>query len=229
MNKKYSDSTCPAFSPWGGCQVREQMAPGIWSVSTASHGGFNLSPERVNDFSLAFPGFEGYAGLPWLEEDCDCCAAIVLWPAEFSPEAVFFSVRMIKDYSKNVAPLDAKEDYFGVVRRWIESPAGAQCRQIASSYEATRKGMWERGGCGTNGNGWDVYVYRNGETKTLHMAEYPSQNWYTDADVSRMEKPEPKPDTVNRVHVSEHVMFNENDCSGVFDGFGVVSDADPGL
>jgi hypothetical protein len=23
--------------------------------------------------------------------------------------------------------------------------------------------------------------------------------------------------------------FNENDCGGVFDGFGVVSDADPGL
>lgn len=217
---------CPTQSPWGYCHTREQIASGIWTVSTASHGGFHLGPERADAFAKAFPTFDGYAGLPWLEEDCDCCAAIVLWPAEFKPEAVFHAVRMIVNYRQSVAPLD-KDDYFGAVRRWLESPDGETSRKIAADYEATRVGLWERGGSGTSGNGWQVYVARGNERRTLHMAEYPTSNWFTDAEVEAFSR---EPVQINRVEViREAVMFNENDYGGAFDGRQVISDADPGL
>jgi hypothetical protein len=36
----------PRYSPWGAIQTAEQVAPGIWHVTTAGHGGLILSPER---------------------------------------------------------------------------------------------------------------------------------------------------------------------------------------
>lgn len=57
-------------SPWGPIQIVEELAPGVWSVATAGHGGLKLSPERVKrlpDICRA----TGYSGGGWFEEDCD--------------------------------------------------------------------------------------------------------------------------------------------------------------
>ncbi len=42
----YKRSECPKTSPWGVIQDKRELAPGIWQVSTASHGGIKLSRER---------------------------------------------------------------------------------------------------------------------------------------------------------------------------------------
>ncbi|MEP9403819.1 DUF7007 domain-containing protein [Sphingomonas silueang] len=42
----FASSPRPDHSPWGPLQTADQRLPGIWHVTTASHGGFLLSDER---------------------------------------------------------------------------------------------------------------------------------------------------------------------------------------
>ena len=53
-------------TPWGASQSVVPLAEGIISVSTASHGGVKLSPERQRAMPWALAMNE-----PWYEEDCD--------------------------------------------------------------------------------------------------------------------------------------------------------------
>lgn len=43
---KLASSPRPATTPWGDPHSATQLLAGIWSVETASHGGFMLSDER---------------------------------------------------------------------------------------------------------------------------------------------------------------------------------------
>ncbi|MEY9247594.1 DUF7007 domain-containing protein [Bradyrhizobium elkanii] len=74
----YQRSDCPTSSPWGAIQDKRELAPGIWSVSTASHGGIKLSRER----NAAVPKYmRAEAG--WYEEDCRWSIAAVIHPIAF--------------------------------------------------------------------------------------------------------------------------------------------------
>ncbi|WFU52244.1 hypothetical protein QA639_21285 [Bradyrhizobium pachyrhizi] len=74
----YERSACPQSSPWGAIQDKRELAPGIWSVSTASHGGIKLSRER----NAAVPKYmRAEAG--WYEEDCQWSVAAVIHPIAF--------------------------------------------------------------------------------------------------------------------------------------------------
>lgn len=42
----FPSTAAPVHTLWEAPQTNEQRLPGIWSVSTASHGGFMLSDER---------------------------------------------------------------------------------------------------------------------------------------------------------------------------------------
>ena len=44
--KKFASTPRPQWSEWDAIQEAEEVLPGIWSVSTASHGGLILSGER---------------------------------------------------------------------------------------------------------------------------------------------------------------------------------------
>lgn len=61
----------PRSSPWGRIQDSAKLAEGVWKVSTASHGGIWLSPERAG----LVPGYVVAASFlgraEWWEEDCD--------------------------------------------------------------------------------------------------------------------------------------------------------------
>ena len=72
-------------TPWGRSQTEREIAPGLLLVTTASHGGLLLAPDRVAELRAKVPSFVPFAGLPWLEEDCDVYAAIALWPEAFQP------------------------------------------------------------------------------------------------------------------------------------------------
>lgn len=70
-------------TPWGRSQDIEDIADGIRSVSTASHGGIQLSKERQQQL----PGHAGdnnyNKGLTWWEEDSDWCIPFLIFQNEF--------------------------------------------------------------------------------------------------------------------------------------------------
>ncbi len=74
------------YTPWGTAQTIETIAEGITSVTTPSHGGIHLSPER---FAQICPEWqETFAGGPWFEEDHDWAKVAVTFPEHFTPEIV---------------------------------------------------------------------------------------------------------------------------------------------
>lgn len=74
----YKSCHCPKTSPWGAIQDKRELAPGIWSVSTAGHGGIKLSRER----NAAMPVYMRNEG-GWYEEDCEWAKAAVVHPIGF--------------------------------------------------------------------------------------------------------------------------------------------------
>ena len=53
-------------SPWGPIQNYEILAPGVWQVHTAGHGGIKLSAERNAKVPKLARNEDG-----WYEEDCE--------------------------------------------------------------------------------------------------------------------------------------------------------------
>ena len=77
----------PRNSVWGLVQQATEHAPGMWFVSTASHGGFMLSEER---FQAMHPAFRcnTYGGMRNFEEDCEVSLVIAAFPECFTAEQV---------------------------------------------------------------------------------------------------------------------------------------------
>ena len=65
-NQKISDMT-----PWGVAQTIEPIAEGIVFVTTPSHGGLWLSPERVAALPEGYQPFACPETRQWAEEDID--------------------------------------------------------------------------------------------------------------------------------------------------------------
>ena len=59
----------PMHTPWGPPQDIEELAEGVWRVSTASHGGLKLSRERWN--SLPDCVRDAMFTPTFAEEDCE--------------------------------------------------------------------------------------------------------------------------------------------------------------
>tara|TARA_R110002020_G_scaffold118502_1_gene270761 strand:- start:285 stop:629 length:345 start_codon:yes stop_codon:yes gene_type:complete len=61
-------------SPWGMITLATRKDQGIWLVSTDTHGGIWLSPERREELPEELKGtafLNRYHGDEWWEEDCD--------------------------------------------------------------------------------------------------------------------------------------------------------------
>ncbi len=56
-------------TPWGWPQDIEELAEGVWRVSTASHGGLKLSPERWDAVPAAVQ--DTMFTPTFAEEDCE--------------------------------------------------------------------------------------------------------------------------------------------------------------
>jgi hypothetical protein len=78
MIKTYQRTDPPTRSQWGAVQDAEELAPGMWQVSTASHGGIKLSRERNADV----PKFMRAEG-GWYEEDCQWSIVALVFPEPF--------------------------------------------------------------------------------------------------------------------------------------------------
>lgn len=83
-------------TPWGPAQHGEQIAPGIWSIGTAGHGGLHVSPERLLQMPAILSGSTPYSGGNWFEEDCDWALVCAAFPADFSPHDCFYALRTVE-------------------------------------------------------------------------------------------------------------------------------------
>lgn len=77
--QRFTHTPRPAHSPWGAIQQAEQPIPGLWLVSTASHGGMILSEER----QAAMPDALRLDS-PSYEEDCNWALPVLAFEAEFA-------------------------------------------------------------------------------------------------------------------------------------------------
>lgn len=112
-------------SPWGRVDTQRTIAPGIIFVSTPSHGGYWLSPARVEQFKRTLPDFKPFAGFPWLEEDCDAALAALVWPDELDRYVLECAIRqVVSKYTREHNP--------ELVRWLTESEQGRRCLALVS-------------------------------------------------------------------------------------------------
>jgi hypothetical protein len=74
-------------TPWGAAQTADTIAEGITHVTTASHGGIHLSPDRnalVPDYMKRDGDFATQRRAGWYEEDCDWCIPVIVFEVLFT-------------------------------------------------------------------------------------------------------------------------------------------------
>jgi hypothetical protein len=75
------------MTPWGLSDTRTQYADGIAFYSTPSHGGFQLSDERLAQLRAVHGDVHTYCGQPhWFEEDCDWAYVATAFPDLFTDD-----------------------------------------------------------------------------------------------------------------------------------------------
>lgn len=111
------------------------IAPGIFELSTPSHGGFFLAPERWEILQKLFPNFKPFAGKYWLEEDCDAVLAPLAFPEAFKDERVFYAVHYVR--------MLKMPNYADAVR-YLETAAAKPILERAAKYHAANPDALKR-------------------------------------------------------------------------------------
>jgi hypothetical protein len=84
-------------TPWGPSHSVRRIAPGIVSFTTATHGGIQLSEERIAALPDAIRKAQG-SDLEWFEEDCAASLVVLAFPEAFTDVAVWSAVNFIRAY-----------------------------------------------------------------------------------------------------------------------------------
>ena len=98
-----SVSSHPTYTPWGSPQTATEIAPGIIAYTTASHGGYRLSPERVMTMPKCLREFVPFGGPQagpgrWFEEDADWSVVTLAFPQFFKPEDINAALTTLERY-----------------------------------------------------------------------------------------------------------------------------------
>lgn len=88
---RYLDQLPPTDSPWGGCDSAREPIKGVWRVSTPSHGGYMLTPERNAQIPAIARDSHGL-----YEEDCDWSIPAWVFRDEFLAHDKDFPVERAK-------------------------------------------------------------------------------------------------------------------------------------
>ncbi len=216
MNKKPVVQT-----PWGPSQSSREFAPGIVFYSTASHGGYELSPARWAEFA-SIPHFAHWSR--WLEEDCDACLVYLRWPELSTNEQLHDAVIM----ARTVASW-GNGRWVTLVEGWLDNiestpEPNAQCKILirAQQHANDTKHLWQHGSMSSQGNGWTVSFCRGDERREVVMKDYPTKRYYTDAELESFAQVPPAQPVKKRSPFPDH-CFVGNGCDLS------PSDADPGL
>lgn len=215
MTKKINES------PWGQTHSADEIAPGIFHVTTASHGGYYVAPERMAEMPAVLVKFQPFAGGNWYEEDCDWAVVALAFPQHFEGMAVYYALDMFTVAYTGLAKQVRLADY-------LATPQGQEAKAKANEWFERNKNLFlfgSQSGGGSQCNGQIISVDRT-QQYVYASREWPSLTAPFTLDQARAAgltvAPYPPPKAVP-------VPFDEGDCSGVFNGHGVVSDADPGL
>ena len=87
-----------ATTPWGPPQTKRVLAPGIVDYSTASHGGFHVSPDIRKTMPPELRFVETWAGPGWYEEDADWAIVALAFPHLFEPRVVAAAITTVAQY-----------------------------------------------------------------------------------------------------------------------------------
>lgn len=220
----------PDNTPWGEIQSVHEQGDGVVFVTTAGHGGYWLSRDRVAVVKQKFPGFEPFAGWPWFEEDCDAAVVALAFPELFADSSLRGAVLSVRQITTS--------DWQPVAKFLDETPEGAAILQTVAEFEKVNGHLWERGGMwSTRTRGvWGVHWHRviDGTERRTAFMPYPEKQFYSTEELDQFPSVDPSPPKPERpaqpvAAQRESIPFNEAECGGAFDGFSVSSDADPGL
>jgi hypothetical protein len=151
-------------TPWGAAQHSKVYAPGITFFSTASHGGFRLTAQRVaqmpdalraivpcahehNPHSLSGPGAPR-----WYEEDCDWALVALAFPEHFRMADVLGAVE-----TAGMSFVSWRAQ----AQAWLTTdPEGIALRERAEAWKRDNGHLFRLGGACTAGEGWRVHADR---------------------------------------------------------------------
>jgi hypothetical protein len=88
----------PVDTPWGRAITRERVAPGLWVVTTASHGGYYVEPSALDRIPEVFRAATFTRSESWYEEDCDWAIVARYFPEAFPPEAQDHAEAVLRRY-----------------------------------------------------------------------------------------------------------------------------------
>lgn len=104
----------PWSTPWGTADCVTEVTDGIWFLSTPSHGGYYITPDRRSEMPAALREADTFAGGNWYEEDCDWSIVALAFPAVFPKDAVEAARKTLKVYRPAIyTALSYDPDYTG--------------------------------------------------------------------------------------------------------------------
>ena len=129
----------PATSPWTDSPSQdswEEIASGIWQVSTPSHGGVWVSPERISEIPDALRTNQGYpAG--WYEEDIGIAIPLYYFADAFALRYSGKSADDVRQMAKKVME-EWPEDFQGFTATSKRSTMNFAQREAALLVEMSR-------------------------------------------------------------------------------------------
>ena len=109
-------------TPCASAQTTKESVPGIILYTTADHGGFWLSPERVAEMPKPLREFVPWAGPNFYEEDCDWAFVALSFPLHFWE---VFAARKCKELKPRVS-----DKYDAQYRKHLIEAALQECQQF---------------------------------------------------------------------------------------------------
>lgn len=117
-------------SPWGAPDSTRTLAPGITSISTASHGGIHVDEQRLAAMPAELSAIETFTGRGWYEEDRDWAIVALAWPEAFDAGNVAAAVRTV-----NAPTVDGFCLGVPTAAAWLLTPAGQRAAAIAAEWD----------------------------------------------------------------------------------------------
>ena len=172
-------------TPWGPAQTESEVAPGIIFYTTAGHGGYWLSPDRMAFMEAEFP-FTTFAGGSWFEEDQDWAAVVIAFPQFFDDRAIWNACRMAEQ-SAQMEKRHGRSRWSAVLAYVNRTDGGEYLRFMRDRFAESIKGKWELSayGSGDTPEGWRVHLRRDGQMRCVEFRHYPTQQFYTDDEIEQ--------------------------------------------
>ncbi|MBK6616448.1 hypothetical protein [Ottowia sp.] len=135
-------------TPWGPSHSETTIAPGIVSFTTGSHGGIQLSSERIAALPASIREAKG-SDPQWFEEDCEVNLVVLAFPEAFTDIAVWYAVKFVRSYGE-----------YPAVAAYVETDAGLVLRERHQRFETENGDKWVPGSQSSAGQFWNVRYRR---------------------------------------------------------------------